>query len=125
MVSKALQSVGPGTVDALAAPQPPEWLSRCLTGYLCWSHGAVHFVWKPASRSDPGDAFLVHVARSGETAVLHTQGHYRLTERRQAATAASGYFLWGTDFFDSESPLRVGLTTTRERYEQARRTTHG
>jgi hypothetical protein len=124
-VSKALQPVGPGTVDAVAAPQPPPWLTRCLAGYICWRRGAIHFVWKPASRSDPGDAFLVHVARSGETAVLHTKGHYRLSQRRQAAMAASGYFLWGTDFFDPESPLRVGLTTTRERYEQARKTTHG
>ena len=124
-VSKALQPVGPGTVDALAAPRPPAWLSNCLAGYICWSRGAMHFVWKPASGSDTGDAFLVHVARSGETAVLHTKGHYRLSERRQAAMATSGYFLWGTDFFDPESPLRVGLTTTRERYEEARRTTHG
>ncbi len=124
-VSKALQPVGPGTVDALAAPHPPVWLSRCLVGYICWSRGAMHFVWKPASGSDPGDAFLVHVARSGETAVLHTKGHYRLSERRRAAMAASGYYLWGTDFFDSESPLRVGLSTTRERYDQAKRTIHG
>jgi hypothetical protein len=124
-VSKALQPVGPGTVDALAAPRPPAWLTSCLAGYTCWSRGAMHFVWKPASGSDSGDAFLVHVARSGETAVLHTKGHYRLSERRQAAMATSGYFLWGTDFFDPESPLRVGLTTTRERYEEARRTTHG
>ncbi len=124
-VSKSLQPVGPGTVDALAAPRPPAWLTRCLAGYTCWSRGAMHFVWKPASQSDPGDAFLVHVARSGETAVLHTKGHYRLSQRRQAAMAASGYFLWGTDFFDRESPLRVGRTTTRARYEQARKTTHG
>jgi hypothetical protein len=124
-VSKELEPVGPGTVDALAAPQPPAWLTGCLAGYTCWSRGAMHFVWKPASGADPGDAFLVHVARSGETAVLHTKGHYRLSERRQAAMAASGYFLWGTDFFDPESPLRVGLTTTRVRYEQARKTTHG
>jgi len=124
-VSKALQPVGPGAVDALAAPQPPAWLTSCLAGYICWSRGAMHFVWKPASGSDSGDAFLVHVARSGETAVLHTKGHYRLSERRQAAMATSGYFLWGTDFFDPESPLRVGLTTTRERYEEARKTTHG
>jgi hypothetical protein len=124
-VSKALQPVGPGTVDALAAPRPPAWLTRCLAGYLCWSRGAMHFVWRPASGSDPGDAFLVHVARSGETAVLHTKGHYRLSQRRQAAMATSGYFLWGTDFFDAESPLRVGLSTTRGRYEQARQTTHG
>jgi hypothetical protein len=124
-VSRALQPVGPGTVDALAAPQPPAWLTRCLAGYTCWSRGAMHFVWKPAIGSDPGDAFLVHVARSGETAVLHTKGSYRLSERRRAAMAASGYFLWGTDFFDPESPLRVGLTTTRTRYEQARKTTHG
>ena len=67
----------------------------------------------------------MHVARSGETAVLHTEGHYRLSEQRRAAMAASGYYLWGTDFFDPESPLRVGLTTTRERYEQGRKTTHG
>ncbi len=124
-VSKELQPVGPGTVDALAAPRPPAWLDRCLDGYLCWSRGAIHFVWKPASGSDPGDAFLLHVARSGETAVLHTKGHYRLSERRRAAMAASGYFLWGTDFFDPESPLRVGLTTTRSRFEQGTRTTHG
>jgi hypothetical protein len=124
-VSAALQPVGPGTVDALAAPLPPSWLSRCLAGYTCWSRGSLHFVWKPASGSDPGDAFLAHVARSGETAVLHTKGHYRLSERRQAAMATSGYFLWGTDFFDAESPLRVGLTTTRTRYEQAKSTTHG
>jgi hypothetical protein len=124
-VSKELQPVGPGTVDALAAPQPPVWLTRCLAGYTCWSRGAMHFVWKPANGSDPGDAFLVHVARSGETAVLHTKGRYRLSQRRQPAMAASGYFLWGSDFYDPESPLRVGLTTTRDRYEQAEKTIHG
>ncbi len=124
-VSKELEPVGPGTIDALAAPEPPEWLTGCLEGYTCWSRGALHFAWKPASGSDPGDAYLVHVGRSGETVALHTRGRYRLTERRRAAMAASGYFLWGTDFFDPESPLRVGLTTTRDRYEQASKTTHG
>jgi hypothetical protein len=124
-VSKELEPVGPGTIDALAAPQPPTWLASCLPGYRCWSRGAVHFVWKPASGNDPGDAYLVHVAGSGETAVLHTEGPYRLSERRRAAMGASGYYLWGTDFFDPESPLRVGLTTTRERYEQGKKTTHG
>ena len=124
-VSEALSPIGPGTVDALAAPQPPAWLSRCLAGYRCWSRGAMHFVWKPASGSDPGDAFIVHVARSGETSVLHTKGHYRLSERREAAMGSSGYSFWSSDFFDPESPLRVGLTTTRTRYEQARETTHG
>jgi hypothetical protein len=123
-VSKGIEPVGPGTIDALAAPRPPGWLGRCLTGYTCWSRGAVHFVWKPAKGSDPGDAFLLHVARSGETAVVHTKGR-RLSEHRDAAMAASGYYFWGTDFFNPESPLRVAFTTTRESYEQAKRTTHG
>jgi hypothetical protein len=52
-----------GRATVSKAPQP-----------LCWSRGAIHFVWRPASASDPGDAFLVHVARSGETAALHTKG---------------------------------------------------
>ena len=124
-VSRELSPVGPGTVDALAAPQPPAWLGTCLKGYTCWSHGAEHFVWKPASGSDHGDAYLIHVARSGETVALHTDGRYALSEKRRAAMAASGYFLWGRDFFDDSQPLRVGLTTTRDRYEQALKTTHG
>jgi hypothetical protein len=124
-VSKELEPVGPGTVDALAAPSPPDWLTSCLPGYACWSHGAEHFAWKPASGSDHGDAYLVHVDPSGETVALHTHGRYRLSQSRRAAMAASGYFLWGTDFYDDSQPLRVGLTTTRVRFEQASRTTHG
>jgi hypothetical protein len=124
-VSRELTPIGPGTVDALAAPRPPTWLGTCLQGYTCWSHGAEHFVWKPASGSDHGDAYLIHVAKSGETVALHTVGRYALSGQRRAAMAASGYFLWGRDFFDDSQPLRVGLTTTRDRYEQALETTHG
>jgi hypothetical protein len=124
-VSRELEPIGPGTVDALAAPSPPAWLSSCLPGYTCWSRGAEHFVWRPASGSDHGDAYLLHVDRSGETVVLHTDGRYRLSPQRRAAMAASGYYLWGRDFFDRTQPLRVGLTTTRTRFEQAQRTTHG
>ncbi len=123
-VSAELEPVGPGTIDALAAPQPPRWLTRCLDGYTCWSRGAVHFAWRPAHGSDPGDAFLVHVSASGETAALHTVGR-RLPAARKAAMGLSGYFMWGTDFTADDNVLRVGLTTTRERFEQAKRTAHG
>ncbi|MEO5651602.1 MAG: hypothetical protein ABIN79_05620 [Marmoricola sp.] len=40
--------VGPGLIDALAAPRPPDWLETCLPRYQCWSRGPSHFVWRAA-----------------------------------------------------------------------------
>ena len=112
--------VGPGFLDALAAPEPPEWLDSCLPEFQCWSRGADHFVWRPVSGKDPGEAWMVHVNDSGETVALHTVGR-RLSEKRQQALGASGYFAYGQSFYDRDDPLSVGLTTTRERFEQASR----
>ncbi len=120
----AMGPVGPGFLDALAAPGPPAWLESCLPRYRCWSRGPDHFVWRPASAADPGEAWIVHVGDSGETVALHTVGR-RLPERRRAAMGAAGYFAFGQSFFDRADPLSVGLTTTRARFEQASGRTHG
>ena len=123
-LGKGMGPVGPGFLDALAAPKPPKWLDSCLPKFQCSSKGADHFVWRPASGKDPGEAWMVHVNDSGETVALHTVGR-ELSAKRQQALGASGYFAYGQGFYDRVEPLSVGLTTTRARYEKAKARTHG
>jgi hypothetical protein len=91
----------------------------CLPAYTCRTRGEDVFAWRPASGTDPGDAWIVHVGDGGETVALHTVGR-RLPAEERAARGAAGFFMWGSDFFDRTQPLSVGMTTTRERYQQAR-----
>jgi hypothetical protein len=111
-----------GFLDALAAPQPPGWLAEgCLPGYRCEERGGLHLVWRPADRDDPGDGYVVHVKESGETVAFHAVGN-RLGPRWAGAFAQAGGAFWGGDLTSEDNPLAIGLTTTRERFEQAEET---
>ena len=110
-----------GFLDALAAPRPPAWLEKgCLPGYQCEARGELHLVWRPADGDDPGDAYVVHVRRGGETVAFHSEGN-RLGTRFGAASGAAGLYFWGPDLTDTEyNELAISLTTTREKFEAAK-----
>lgn len=118
-VTRDFLPVGPGTVDALAAPAPPAWLgSGCLEGYRCQRLAGVHFVWRSAEGDDPGDAYALVVRDTGETVGFHTVGR-PLPPRARAAAGRAGVFMWGPDLTDPDySPGAPSLTTTRERFDQ-------
>ncbi len=108
-----------GFFDALAAPQPPPWLaSGCLEGYQCGTFQGVQVVWRPADGDDPGDAFLIHVGKGGETVAIHSVGN-RIPDRVAGAAWAAGLGLWSYDLTDPMAETRVSLTTTREKFEAA------
>ncbi len=115
-----MQIMRSGFVDALAAPQPPPWLeSGCLEGYRCETFRGVRLVWRPASGDDPGDAFVVHVRRGGETVAFHTVGN-RLPDSVGGAAGPAGLWFWGPDLTQTEyNELEISLTTTREKFEAA------
>ncbi len=119
-VTGDMQVMRSGFIDALAAPQSPPWLeSGCLDGYRCETFRGVRLVWRPASGDDPGDAFVVHVRRSGETVAFHTVGN-RLPDNVRGAAGPAGLWFWQTDLTQTKyNPLAISLTTTRERFEQA------
>ena len=111
-----------GLVDALAAPQAPDWLGGgCLDGYRCETRQGVTLVWRPAAGDDPGDAYVVRVQPDGEIVGFHTLGN-RLGGRWGGAFPQAGGSFWGSDLEDeAANPLAISMTTTRARYEQALR----
>ena len=115
-----MQVMRSGFVDALAAPQPPPWLeSGCLEGYRCETFRGVRLVWRPASGDDPGDAFVVHVRRGGETVAFHTVGN-RLPDSVGGAAGPAGLWFWGPDLTQTKyNEQEISLTTTREKFEAA------
>ena len=110
-----------GFLDALAAPRPPRWVtSGCLDGYRCGDFQGVRVVWRAARGDDPGDVFLVHVRRDGETVAVHNVGP-RVPDRLGDAVWAAGFGLWSLDLTDPQEETRISLTTTREKRDRAAR----
>jgi hypothetical protein len=80
----------------------------------------VRLVWRPANGDDPGDAFVVHVRRGGETVAFHTVGN-RLPDSVSGAAGPAGLWFWQSDLTETRyNPLEISLTTTRESFEAAR-----
>jgi hypothetical protein len=118
-VTGDLQVQRSGYLDALAAPRPPPWLEEgCLDGYRCGRFQGVHVIYRPAAGDDPGDAFLLHVGRDGETVATHAVGN-RIPDDVSDAAWAAGLGLWSYDLTDPMSETRIALTTTREKREAA------
>ncbi|HXH80611.1 hypothetical protein [Nocardioides sp.] len=120
-----MQLLQSGFLDALAAPEPPEWLeSGCLDGYRCGTVQGVRVVWRPADGDDSGDAFLVVVRPGGETVAIHTVGN-RIPEDMVDAAYAAGLGLWGSDLTDPRSETSIDVTTTRAKFQNAEELVEG
>lgn len=107
-------------VDALAAPRPPAWLARgrCLEGYRCGRFQGVQVVYRPAVGDDPGDVYLVHRHRSGETVAIHSVGN-RIPDDVSDAAWAGGLGMWGYDLTEPTEEIKVSLRTTRQKLRRA------
>lgn len=125
-VTKAYEPVGPGTVDVLAAPQVSDWLEDgCLPGFRCHRIEDFRLVWRPASGADPGEAYVVHVNEDGSVSAMHVVGP-RLSEKPRKAGEWAGIWMFGPDLAGDNDPgVKIGMTTTRERFDAVVSANHG
>lgn len=117
-VTKAYEPVGPGAVDVLAAPREPDWLAEgCLAGFRCQRIEDFDLVWRPASGTDPGEAYVVHANDDGSVSALHVVGP-RLPEKPRRAGELAGIWMFGGDLTGDTNPeAKIGMTVPRERFD--------
>ena len=107
------------TIDALAAPEPPEWLGTTCrpAGYRCNEFAGFHFVWRPERGDQRGDAFLWLVREDGETVGYHYRGR-RLIDHLQYAAETARFYSLGRSLEEGAATWPLSYTTSRRRFEE-------
>lgn len=110
---------GEVVIDALAAPEPPDWLGNACrpAGYRCDQVEGLTFIWRPAHGGDRGDAFVWLVRKGGETVGYHIRGQ-RLPDNTREAAGRAGVFWFGADLDYAEAVWPLGYTTSRRIFEE-------